>query len=457
MPEERLKTRVESFVDRLEREDVCMHGFVLSVGGAIKAAAYYAPFAEGAPHRMYSVSKTITALAVGILLDEGRASLDDAVAGYFADYLPSNPDPRLMRLTLRDMLRMATCHRSTAYREGVDENWTRPFFTVPPTHEPGTVFHYDTGCAQVLAALVRRLSGREVIDFMTERVFEPLGATDPKRWLRDPSGACQGGTGLCMSLRDLHKVARLVMEGGGGLLPSWFCREMGKPHSLNPINATCEEGWGYGWQVWMTRCGWAMYGLGGQLAIVCPQKDALLCTIADTRLDPVGVRRIYSAFFDEVYPYIGREDMPPLTLRPRMRAVAHVPAFERAQAGPYFFEAGNPLGLKSVRLRGHALLLENARGRSALRFGVGENIAGAFPGWSNRPALASGGWLAEGVLRVRCHIVDDAPCGVDMLLVFKGDSLTVQSRRSADPATEGYEGVASGYVAKTGEPARRCG
>lgn len=446
MLDQRLKTRMENFVSRLEREDVCMHGFILSVGGVVKAKAYYAPFEEGQVHRMYSVSKSMTALAIGILIDEGKLNLDDRIVDYFADYLPENPDDRLMRMTICDMLRMATCHRSTAYREGVDENWTKPFFTAMPTHEPGTVFHYDTGCSQVLAALVARLSGQEVIDFLNERVFGPVGANDEKYWLRDPSGTCQGGTGLGMSLRDLHKVARLIMEGGHGLIPQWFCEEMGKNHTINSLNTTREEGYGYGWQVWMTRAGWAMYGLGGQLAVVCPAKDALLCTIADTRLDPVGVQRIYDAFFDEVYPYIGLEDMSPVELSLSTHPVGNNNEYAIQHAGPYYFTEPNPLGLKSVELQGNALIWENAWGKNHLRFGVGKNIVDTFPGWPELPTLSSGGWIEDGLLRVRCFIIGKAPCGVDMLLRIKGNSLTVQSRKSFDPATNAYEGVASGYL-----------
>ena len=445
MLDQRLKTRVENFVSRLEREDVCMHGFILSVKGDVKATAYYAPFEEGKPHRMYSVSKTMTAIALAILMDEGKCSLDDHIVDYFQDYLPENPDGRLLRLTIRDMLRMATCYRSTAYREGVDENWAKPFFTGNPTHEPGTVFHYDTGCSQVLAALVARLSGQEVIDLLNERVFGPIGADDEKYWLRDPSGTCQGGTGLCMSLRDLHKVTRLVMEGGRGIIPGWFCEEVGKKHIDNRLCANEEERYGYGWQVWMTRAGWAMYGLGGQLAIVCPEKDVCLCTIADTRLDNVGVQRIYNAFFDELYPFCGQEDMSPVTLALSTKPVGNNAEYAIEAAGPYYFAEGNMLGLKSVELRGSELLWENAWGKNPLRFGLGENIVDTFPGWPDHPTLSSGGWIEPGLLRVRCFIIGDAPCGVDMLLHFTENCLTVQSRKSFDPATNAYEGVATGY------------
>ncbi len=68
-----------------------------------------------------------------------------------------------------------------------------------------------------------------------------------------------------------------------------------------------------------------------------------------------------------------------------------------------------------------------------------------FPGWLDHPRLSSGGWIAPGLFRVRCWIIGDAPCGVDMLLHFGKDCLTVQSRKSFDPATNAYEGVASGY------------
>ena len=451
MPDNCLSARVDAFIARLQKEDVNMHGFLLSVNGQEKAKAYYAPFQEGQPHRLYSVSKTMTGIAVGMLMDEGKIALDDRIADYFRDWLSESPDERLLRLTIRDMLRMATCYRWTTYREGVDENWAKTFFTGAPTHEPGTVFYYDTGCSQALAALVKRVSGQEVIDFLNARLFAPLGCRDEKYWLRDPSGCCQGGTGLCMSLRDMHRVALCLLNGGEGIVPAWFAREMGKKHIDTPLQANEEEQYGYGWQCWRTRAGFAMYGLGGQLAVLCPEKQAVLSTIADTRLDPVGVQRIYNAFFEEIYPWIGQEDMEEKEYHLQIPALQSHWQSPLPETGVYVFPQGNQLGMKTLRLKENLLIYENARGRAELPFQVGSVLQIPYPGWPQVPALVSGGWIAEGQLRIRCFAVGHAPCGFDMLLSFQDEYVTVQCRKSYEPVTEGYDGVASGALAKDAE------
>lgn len=446
MKEGALAGRIRRFTERLDREDVNMHGFLLSVNGQEKARAYYAPFREGKPHRLYSISKTITGLAVGILLDEGRLSLDDRIAGYFRDWLPPKPDERLLRLTIRDMLRMATCYRATVYKEGIDENWSRPFFTAPSTHEPGTVFFYDTGCSQAFAALVKRISGLEVMDLMEERLFRPLGCRDDRYWLRDPSGCCQGGTGLCMSLRDLHLIGECLLRGGDGILPRWYVEEMQKKHIDTPLQTNQEERWGYGWQCWRTRAGFAMYGMGGQLSVICPEKGAVLSTVADTRLDPVGVQRIYDAFFAEIYPFLGSEDTDLIALELQSRALPDRAGAALPASGEYRFAPGNPLNLKRLRLSGDCLFYENARGAVSLPFGRGRVKEISYPGWDGVPALSAGGWIENGLLRVRCHAVGDAPCGFDMLVRFAEKTVTVQCRKSNDPVTAGYDGVASGWL-----------
>ena len=441
-----MKEHIKRLIDRLRREDVNLYGFILSQKGKEIAEAYYAPFREGKPHRMYSVSKTLTGIAVGMLAEDGKLSLDQPIVDFFSDYLPENPDGRLLRQTIRDMLRMATCYRSTAYQEYVDTDWAKPFFTAVPTHEPGTVFHYDTGASQVLAALVRRVSGQEVIDFLEERLFTPLGLRDERYWLRDPSGCCTGGTGLCMSLRDLHRIAQCLLDGGEGLVPAWYVEEMQRKQIDTLQQANDEEKYGYGWQCWRTRAGWSMYGMGGQLAIVCPQKQAILTTIADTRLDPMGVQKIYNAFFEEIYPFLSAKLPAPMVFRPKIAPLPNAHGFERSESARYSFTQENPLGIKWLQLHEGNLLYENARGEITLFLECGKVQRACYPGVSSEPALICAGWADDGLLRIRCHAIGESPCGFDMLIRFREKDVTVQSRRSYDPLTHGYEGVATGYA-----------
>ena len=438
-------------VARLHRENVNLHGFILTVKGREKAKAYCPPFREGEPHRLYSVSKTMVALALSLLLEDGLLRLDDHIVEFFPDLLPEKPHPWLSALTLRDMLRMATCYSRTAYREYVDEDWTVPFFTSVPDHAPGTVFAYDTGCSQVLASLVKRLSGLEVIDFLDRRLFVPLGCRDRRFWLRDPAGQCTGGTGLCMSLRDLNRVALCLSRGGDGLLPAWFVADMQRKQIDTSLQANQEERWGYGWQCWRTRAGWALYGMGGQLAVICPEKDAVFCTVGDVRLDPCGVQRIYNAFFEELYPYLSTEDTPPLSLSLEPPSLPHRADFAFPSAGAYVF-GENPLGLKDMRLEPGRLVYRNRRGECVLPFSPGQTVCADFPGWPGEPATVSAGCPAPGVLLLSCHAVGDFPCGFLMTLALRPGALVVQCRRSADPRTDGYEGVASGAPERTCAP-----
>ena len=444
MNTEGLEARIQRFTERIRREDVNLHGFILNVKGKEKAKAYFAPFQEGQTHRMYSVSKTMVACAIGMLMEEGKLKLDDHIVDYFQDLLPKNPSPYLLHLTIRDMLRMATCYRVTAYREYEDEDWTRPFFTGRPDHEPGTVFNYDTGNSQVLSSLVRRLTGKEVIDFLEERLFAPLGCEDRRYWLRDPSGQCTGGTGLCMSLRDLNRVALCLSRGGDGLIPGWFVEEMQKKQIDTLLQGNEEEKYGYGWQCWRTRAGWVLYGMGGQLAVLCPEKETVLCTIADVRLDPCGMQRIYDAFFEEVYPCVGLEDMEPVSLNLPALILKHDPKVRTVTEGEYLFPAENDLGWKRLRVEADRLEYENARGTCVLPFRPGETITGEYPGWPGEPATVSAGWFADGALRLRVHAIGNCPCGFDMVICFARDAVTVQARRSYDPLTHGYDGAASG-------------
>lgn len=452
------------FLDVLERNTVNMHGFLMLHRGEKIAEGYWKPFAADVPHRMFSVSKSMTSLAIGMLIGEGKVALEDRIAGSFADKLPSPTPERIADMRVRDLLRMASAHTVTAYKCLQDPDWTRAFFTYPPEKDPGAVFAYDSSASQALGALVERVAGRSLLDFLTERLFAPLGCSGEIRWLRDPAGACQGGTGLLMTLPDLARVAACCLRGGDGLVPADYLREATAWQIDTSTLSKREERFGYGYHFWRTRHnGYAMHGIGGQLAIVLPDFDFILCTVADVQLEQGGVWDIFDALWGEVLPYLKGERAPEASGGPererllaerlaslRIPSVAHRAEWEEWPERRFHF-GPNALGIEWLELSRGELRYRSMGTECALSFGLGEQWQGMFPG-STEPCLVSGGFVAPHVLLLRIHVLGDVPGGAVMQIALNGWRVTVQARSTRPVKLEGFDGVASGEALNAGAP-----
>ncbi|MDR0929862.1 MAG: beta-lactamase family protein [Oscillospiraceae bacterium] len=437
------------FLDALEGKGVQMHGFLLRQGGRKAAEGYWKPYTAATAHRLFSVAKSMTSLAIGILAGEGKLCLDDPIARYFPDYLPDPLPGQIARMTIRDMLRMATAHRFTTYKLTMDDNWARTFFTVPPTKEPGAVFAYDTSSPHTLAALVQRLTGQNLLAFLRERLFLPLGCEGAMRWLTDPSGVCQGGSGLVMTLPDFSRVAACLLRGGDGLIPADYLREATSKQIDTDMQGGREERYGYGYQFWRLReSGWAMYGMGGQLALALPEKDLLLCTIGDTRLNPSGVESIHDALWECIVP-AGQEDAPDDLRRLSERlqvlslpALPHCPGAS-LPTGQWQMDANNPLGLQRVYVSPDALTLTYPQETITFPLPLGSFAESADTGLGE-PCFITAGLDAAGRLRLNSHGLGDNPSQIEIALILRGDALTLQARSAAEPALPGFSGIASG-------------
>lgn len=152
-----------TFWDRLQKKQVPMHSFLLMRHDTLIAEGYYAPYQKDTLHRMFSISKSFTSIAIGLLEAEGKLSLDDPIVSYFPDKIPANVHPWIAAMTIRDMLMMRTCHAATTYKVDMKSDWVESFFTVPPTHPAGKLFHYDTSSAHTLSALVERPFGQPML------------------------------------------------------------------------------------------------------------------------------------------------------------------------------------------------------------------------------------------------------------------------------------------------------
>ena len=158
------------------------------------AEGWWAPYAADVPHVMYSLSKSFTSTAVGLVVNEGKLSLDDEVWKFFPEDAPAEPAPNLKAMRVRDLLIMSTGHQTEPARNP-DEVWTRVFLAHPVPHKPGTHFLYDSAGTYMLSAIVQKVTGMTVLDYLRPRLFDPLGIEHPT-WETSPQGISAGATGL---------------------------------------------------------------------------------------------------------------------------------------------------------------------------------------------------------------------------------------------------------------------
>ncbi|MBP5393332.1 MAG: serine hydrolase [Bacteroidaceae bacterium] len=251
------------------------------------------------PHILNSVSKTFTSAAVGLAISEGLLSLDDKLVSFFPEDLPTSPSENLKKVTVRNLLTMNCGHDTEPSRRRDGDTWVRTFLSWPVEHEPGTYFCYNSMGTYMLSAIVQKVTGQKVVDYLQPRLFDPLGIEAP-RWDESPQGINCGGWGLYLKTEDLAKMGQLLLQKGKWkgkqVLPKDYAEEMTRkqvPCQPSWIRAdkVAESGltiensdWvqGYGYQVWRCRHNaFRADGAGGQYIIVIPEKDAVVINTAD--------------------------------------------------------------------------------------------------------------------------------------------------------------------------------
>ena len=309
-------------IDTLSEIDIrgiSMHSFLLCKDDCLVAEGYYAPVKKNDLHRMFSVTKSFVSIAIGLLQEEGRLSLDDSIVKFFPEYVPNTSEthPWLLATTIRDMLSMRSCHASTTYDKFSSKtDWVKSFFTVAPTHKPGTVFHYDTSATHTLCALVEKLTNMKMLDYLRNKVLNEIGFSQEAYCLTDGFGVSMGGSGLMATSRDLMCFALLILHNGKLNGKQYISADYIK-EATSFQTATCvtgpvpSESQGYGLQFWTGEHGSIVcYGMGGQLAILLPEYNTAIVTTADTQGYQGGNQVIYDAIFRHILPELEKRQSP---------------------------------------------------------------------------------------------------------------------------------------------------
>lgn len=303
----------------IDTRGISMHSFLFCKDNCLVAEGYYAPVKKNDLHRMFSVTKSFVSIAIGFLQEEGRLSLDDSIVKFFPEYVPNTSEahPWLLATTIRDMLSMRSCHASTTYDKFSSKtDWVKSFFTVAPTHKPGTVFHYDTSSSHTLCALVEKLTGMKMLDYLRNKVLNEIGFSKEAYCLTDGFGVSMGGSGLMATSRDLMLFALLILNNGKLNGKQYISADYIK-ESTSFQTATCvtgpvpSESQGYGLQFWIGEHNSIVcYGMGGQLAILLPEYNTAIVTTADTQGYQGGNQVIYDAIFRHILPELEKKKAP---------------------------------------------------------------------------------------------------------------------------------------------------
>jgi len=438
-----------------------LHSFLLQRQGKLVTEVYFDPIKADTLQRLYSITKSFVALAIGILAEEGALSLQDPVVNYFPDLIPENPHPWLMECSVRDLLCMQSCHRQTTYKRDLKKNWLQSFFITQPEKPPGTLFHYDTSATYVLTALAERQSGQELMDFLRSRFLDQIGFTKDAYILQDPFGfeSTMGGSGLMATSLDLIRLGALFLaEGmwnGAQLLPKDFLKAATSWQVPTAAWAEQEEeGQGYGYQFWQVRGGgFACMGKGGQYLLCWPQHELLIVTTADTQDVPGGSVRLLGTIIDGILPALDTQDKEAEAAERELIAFtqkAKISAIEKGEAeadfsAVYTLRGSDVFHKAQWEFDGAQgfLKLEDEFGSWQLNFGIGQTITGQFPR-DGGLYVGTAGWLSGRELYLRLSLLGEECASMELRATFYPEGCTMEMRNTCEMCYGQFSGLWQG-------------
>ena len=293
----KIESAIAAFMDSASTAGLGIHSVMVLQDGHVKGETWQAPGAPGLPHIMNSVSKPLTATAVGFAATEGLLRLDDKVVSFFPEILPDTVSPNLAAMTVRDLLTMSCGQtRENFDIRRQDADWARLFLAEPVPERPGTYFMYNSLGTYMLSAIVTKVTGQKVADYLRPRLFDPLGI-GPVRWDESPTGVNCGGWGAYLRTEDMAKIGQTFLDGGKyrghQVIPAQWVAEASRLQvDSRPGGITDEayarrnpatDDWlqGYGYQMWRCRHGaYRADGADGQYIIIIPGLRAVIAVTA---------------------------------------------------------------------------------------------------------------------------------------------------------------------------------
>lgn len=465
------------YVNLLEEYQLATHNIILARGDSIVYEQYWAPFHKDFLHRQYSVSKSVVSIAVGFAQQDGLLSLDDPISKYFPDEL-KNAEHSFAQ-TIRNMLTMENEAAGRGWFGARPNDLVQYYFSNPfrQSRPAGTVFEYDSTGSFILCALVERLTGKKLMDYLREKLFDKIGVSKEAHCLQCPGGHSWGDSAILCKPTDMLKIAKFVMNKG-----SWNGEQLLNAEYLTAatscqVQNTTGNQYGYnahgfGYFIWRTwDNSFSFNGMGSQFAICVPDKDLILIYNGDNQGNAIANSVIFDGFFRLIARKVSSAPLPEnpeaLSLLNQSRKLYHTQgnlfsSFQEKIDGAVFTLAPNPMGITKLSLhfgnKECKLNYTNTQGDKTLLFAMGENAFGSFPeeGYSHQVGsvrttghyyncAASAAWVEKKKLFLQVQIIDQYFGRLNITLSFQNENtLGVYMNKTAEDFLDTYQGFACG-------------
>lgn len=248
------------------------HGLLIIKDGETVFEEYAYPYSKDMPHTLFSVTKSIVSTATGFAIAEGLISLDTKIKDIFPEYEKCKGD-EWEKLTLRSVLTMQS-NKEFSFLQDMTGNYVEMFMKAPFRKKGG--FLYSNNDAHIVAAVVEKVTGQGLVDYLMPRLFEPLGIDRPF-WETNSIGECIGGTGCYLKLQDLAKIMLCYSQcgkyNGEQVIPEFWTKEATK------IQVDFGNGNGYGYFFWINGDVFSMTGMFGQIVTYSKKHNAIIASM----------------------------------------------------------------------------------------------------------------------------------------------------------------------------------
>ena len=451
-----------AFIEAADKDIDTMNSFMLVRHGHVVAEGWWAPYDRDTPHVLYSLSKSFTSTAVGLAIAEGKLNLDDQVIKFFPDEAPADPSGNLRAMRVRDLLRMNTGNQLEApirvnFPNLQTESWTKTFLTHVVPFKPGTHFLYNSPATYMLSAIVQKVTGMTVLDYLRPRLFDPLGFKDPT-WVASPQGITAGAYGLSIRTEEIARFGELYLHkgmwNGKQLIPAAWVEQATAIQTSTGSAPASDWDQGYGYQFWRSRHNsFRGDGAFGQYCMVIPELDAVVAITSGVR----NMQQVMNLVWDKLLPAMkrGRLSENPAarrqlearlaSLKVKFPSGAASSPVSASVSGKWFEFPDNDRGIKAVSFDFNStsptLIVRTATGETRMTVGkeTWTNSRGMFANGldhalsvpANPLVAASGAWSRENTFTVKI-VLSETPYYSTLNFKFDGDRLLFDAEHNVN-------------------------